>query len=341
MQTPSFELIQRIASAYGLDAARVHAPQTGYRNHSYALDLTDGSRANLIVYKREEHILPRIQLANTLGTYLAERGLPVRYPLDPRITAMSGARGTRYAAIYNYLPGHTIAWESYTRKHIKLMGEAMSHMHDALRQLDTPAPLVADEYGAIFRNMHNYFSDRHVAGALRSKLGLKLDPYQITRQLRLLHHSRTFPGTQLLHLDFVRSNLLFDATIDAPESRFKRGGVALTGIIDLEKAAIGHPLFDIARTIAFLLVDCESKTPKQIRKFFLKSGYNKRGPATYRAEWDQLLDYFIDFFLIHDFYKFLKHNPYESLPENHHFRRTRDLLLERNLLISLEVTAIP
>jgi Ser/Thr protein kinase RdoA (MazF antagonist) len=341
MQTPSYELIERIANAYGAEATRVHRPQSGYRNQSFALDLADGGRANLIVYKREDHILPRIQLANTLGTYLHELGLPVRHPLDSRITAISGGRGTRYAALYNYLPGHTIAWEGYTRHHIKLMGQAMSHLHDALRQTDAPAPRVADEYGAIFRRMHNYFTDPRVAGAIADKLGLKLDPYQIVRQQRLLHHSRTFPAAQLLHLDLVRSNLLFGTSLDDPKARFKRGGIVLTGIIDFEKAAIGHPLFDIARTLAFLMVDCESKTPKQIRKYFLQSGYNKRGPAQYRPEWDRLIDYFVDLFLLYDFYKFLKHNPYESLSENHHFRRTRDLLLQRHLLISLEVSAIP
>ena len=340
MQTLSYELIQRVAAAYGRPAKHVHAPQSGYRNTSFALDLESGGQANLIVYKREDHILPRIQLAGILGKYLHAQGLPVRYPLDSRITAIQSPRGTRYAALYNYLPGHTIPWEGYTRRHIKLIGQALSHLHYALRSSDAKAPHVADEYLAIFRRMFDYFSDPRVAQAMELKLALRLDPYQITRHQRLLHHAKTFPASQLLHMDFVRSNLLFGSSLDAPTSRFKRGGVVLTGIIDFEKAAVGHPLFDIARTLAFLLVD-SNKSPKQIRKYFLISGYSKRGPVQYRTDWDPLLAHLIDLFLLHDFYKFLCHNPYESLADNQHFIRTRDLLLERHLIESLEVSAIP
>jgi Ser/Thr protein kinase RdoA (MazF antagonist) len=341
MQSVPTDTISRIAEAYGHSVEQVLPPQSGYRNTSYPLVLVGGQLANLIVYKREPLILPRIQLANALGAHLRRHQLPVRYPLDRRITAISTSRGDRYASLYNYLPGHTIPWEAYTRHHIKLMGEALSHMHEALRTSQAPAPHVADEYGVIFRHMSTYFSDMHVQRAMRQKLGLRLDPAYIAHYQRVLSRSRQFPGQQLLHLDFVRSNVLFGSTLDDPKARLKRHGIAITGIIDFEKAALGHPIFDLARTLAFLLVDCKYKSPRQIYRQFLYSGYTKRGPVAYRSDWDRLLDELIGLFLLHDFYKFLRHNPYESLADNEHYVRTKDLLLRRHLIESLEVSHMP
>jgi Ser/Thr protein kinase RdoA (MazF antagonist) len=341
MQNLPAETVTRIATAYGHVVDQVLPPQSGYRNTAYPLYINGGTPANLILYKREPHILPRIQLVGSLGTALKAAGLPVRYPLDSRITAIDSTRGQRYAALYNYLPGHTIPWEAYTRHHIKLMGQAMSDLHAALKPLRLPAPHVADEYGAIFRHMSTYFSDPHIQRAMRHKLGQQIDPIAIRHYQRILDRSRRFPGTQLLHLDFVRSNILFGTTLDDPRTRYKRGGVALTGIIDFEKAALGHPIFDLARTLAFLLVDCKYKSSRQIYRHFLYSGYSKRGAAAYHEQWDRLLDELIGLFLLHDFYKFLRHNPYEALADNEHFGRTRDLLLRRHLIESLEVSPMP
>lgn len=331
------DLIRRIAISYGRTPALIHPSQSGYRNSSYRLDLADQSSANLIIYKREPHILPRIQLANRLGAHLNDTGIPTRHLIDPRITSIAGPTGTRYAALYNYLPGHTIPWEAYTRSYIKLMGAALSHIHETLKAAKVTAPPVADEYAGIFRRMQHYFTRSEVQAAMSHKLGLAISPQAIASAQRLIHASRQFPGQQSLHMDFVRSNVLFGSTLDHPVARFQLGGIAITGVIDLEKASHGHPLFDIARTMAFLLVDCKHKTPRQVRKYFLDSGYNKRGEAAYRHEWDRLLERLIDLFLLHDFYKFLRHNPYEDLARNEHFVRTRDILIERHLVLSLAV----
>ncbi len=71
----------------------------------------------------------------------------------------------------------------------------------------------------------------------------------------------------LLHMDFVRGNILYSQNHE----------LRISGILDFEKAAYGSPLFDIARTYAFLLVDCKYKSEKEIGKYFLRSGYIKRG----------------------------------------------------------------
>ncbi len=118
--------------------------------------------------------------------------------------------------------------------------------------------------------------------------------------------------------------------------------VTVTGILDFEKTAYGHPLFDIARSLAFLLIDCKYKDAAKIRKYFLQSGYAKRGQTTLplinlhtRDTSVSLLEQLIDLFLLHDFYKFLLHNPYESLARNEHYQRTEQLLLERGLIRSV------
>jgi hypothetical protein len=62
------------------------------------------------------------------------------------------------------------------------------------------------------------------------------------------------------------------------------------------------------------------------------SGYNKRGTAQLPPQYFPLLERLLGLFLLYDFYKFLRHNPYEYLPQNEHFARTRMLLLKRHLI---------
>ncbi|MCL2085369.1 class I tRNA ligase family protein [Candidatus Saccharibacteria bacterium] len=114
-------------------------------------------------------------------------------------------------------------------------------------------------------------------------------------------------------------------------SCWRVGSVHLSGIIDFEKAALGHPTLDLARSFAFLLVDVPSKPPKKIFKYLIESGYNKRGQSQIDLD-PKLFESLANFFLIHDFYKFLRHNPYESLASNHHYLKTRDILLASNML---------
>jgi hypothetical protein len=136
-------------------------------------------------------------------------------------------------------------------------------------------------------------------------------------------------------MDFVRSNILFDDTDTS-------NALAITGILDFEKTAQGNPVFDIARTLAFLLVDCKYKPADKVRKYFLRSGYIKRGASTFQDIYItdhngkvNVLEQLLDVFLMHDFYKFLRHNPYESLESNEHFMRTRDMLVQRGFVSRL------
>lgn len=311
----------------------INAVQKGYRNESYPIQTTDCTMLNLIIYKREPGMADRIRRADSVANYLHDHGLPARHSADPRLMQLTAGNNTAYAGLYYYLPGQTIAWEAYTRRHLKQLGQTMGDMHTLLQQIPEPIAQkiaeagIAAEYSSIVVSMRRYFAKPNVAEALHRKTAISLaDPAQFSYWLALLQACRQLPRQQTLHMDFVRGNILF-----------KDGEIS--GILDFEKAAFGHPTFDIARTLAFLLVDCKYKTEAQVRKYFLQSGYIKRGTSDYLPVSIKrgmttilLLKELVNLFLFYDFYKFLRHNPYESLQHNEHFIRTRDLLVERKLL---------
>lgn len=315
----------KVLKSYGLDSKKVFPAQKGYRNESYKVALKNGQTVNVIFYKQEPAISERIQRANKVSEYLSEQGFPTRITIDPRILRLASGNLTKHIAVYNYLPGQTIPWESYTKEHIKLLGKTMGDMHAALKKMDQKGiPGVVDEYVVIGKRMLEYFADPNVSQALKLKLELVVNQNKLAKLVQLVEATKSLKQ-QILHMDFVRGNILFDEP---------SGELKISGILDFEKTALGHPLFDVARTYAFLLVDCKYKSPAQVRKYFLYSGYAKRGKSKLPrvGEQNRILDELTTFFLTHDFYKFLKHNPYEFLNQNEHFVRTAAALREQNMI---------
>lgn len=329
-QAPSY--ILRALDAYNLQPVHVMPPQKGYRNQSFGVQLKNDATLNFILYKNEPDILSRIKRTNRVANFVANAGLPARKSFDPRILRLQGEHETRFGALYYYLSGNTIAWEAYTMQHIKLLGKGLGDMHAALKGLpkNQSLPSVALEYAGILERMQDYFAHMPVQRAIQQKLGLSVSHRVFQRLRRFVQACDNLPDQQALHMDFVRGNILFS---NQPQ-------LHISGILDFEKTGQGHVMFDIARTLAFLLVDCKHKTHAQVWRYFLDSGYNKRSKSSVRktnvrmngASYD-LLDTLIDLFLLHDFYKFLRHNPYESLAQNQHYLRTRQLLIDRNLVV--------
>ena len=316
-----------IGKAYGLQIRHLREPQTGYRSQVWPVLLKDGRTLTIILYKNEPRIVDRMKRANEVGDFIASQGLPARQTFDPRILRLRSYGTTRYAALYYYLEGHTIPWEAYTMDHLKLLGWVLGAMHTRLRQQHFHLTTVVSEYQKIISRMSVYFERREVIQAMESKLALRLS-VDFDALEELLNSCDNLPGQQALHMDFVRGNVLYKpASSRAP---FVLGNYELSGILDFEKTAYGHPTFDVARTLAFLLVDCKYKPEAKIRKYFLESGYVKRGQQHFSA--DSLFEQLVSLFLVYDFYKFLRHNPYESLIHNEHFERTKLLLIKRRLL---------
>jgi Ser/Thr protein kinase RdoA (MazF antagonist) len=326
-------LVERIMNGYGLHPQQVLPVQSGYRNYAYPIRLADGTMVNLVLYKRESGMLERIKRANRVGDYLHEHDLPARRTYSSKIARISFPTGIKYGALYEYLPGQTIPWEAYTMKHIKLLGKTMSDMHAVLKDLDSSTlPSVVDEYTEILERMQRYFAQASVARAITEKLKLTVPEESLLDCLRILTLCRQLPDQQALHMDFVRSNILFEDASTGP---------TISGILDFEKTGRGHRVFDISRTLAFLLVDCKFKSEEKVRKYFLQSGYQKRGVSNFQSlkiktgEKDIfVLDRLVDMFLLHDYYKFLRHNPYEYLSQNEHYLRTRDLLLRSGMIVT-------
>ena len=321
----SDENVSLVLNKYGLSLVRVLARQSGYRNKSHIVELDDSSRLNLIIYKSESGIVERIKKLNLLSLSLAKSNLPVRTPLSDRIIEITFNNKTHYASIYNYLGGDTIEWEAYSMKHIKLLGWTLAEFHNQTANYTGELPDITDENHRIIDKMSEYFTRAPVQSAISQKLGIRLtadfDDYR--NLVKALDETYV---KQPLHLDFVRGNILFDKNND--QYNYAIGSIAISGIIDLEKASLGHPVWDIGRTFAFLVVDCPKPTAK-IFKYFIQSGYQKRGGRN-----DALphLEQIVGFYLLYDLYKFLRDNPYEHLEQNHHYKHTRDELAMRNML---------
>lgn len=328
-------LAQKIIQHYGLTPVRTLPAAKGYRNTSVPVLTKEQGLVNVMLYKDEAGITNMIKRADMVANFVAERGLPARHSLSDNLIQIHHPAGTRYAGIYNYLPGTTIPWEAYTRGHIVALGATLAKLHQLLYEYPEANTLPSAElrYDATNQRMQDYFALKGVASALRSKLGLAINPAQYNLYHTLFTQLATHPARQALHLDFVRGNILF--------GQHSPGSLpTMTGILDFEKVAVGHPLLDVARTLAFLLVDCKYKESSQITDYFLQSGYIKRGQShlpkvsvTLPSGKRDLLALLLDFFLLHDLYKFLRHNPYESLTNNEHYVRTRAILLARELIV--------
>ncbi|MGB3023263.1 MAG: phosphotransferase [Candidatus Saccharimonadales bacterium] len=320
------DLLARILESYGIPSFQLRSVRGGYRNISHHVSSRVGE-VNVMLLKHEPCIVERIDHVDALAEHVWRAGVPVRTRYDKRIMRLHG-RSDRYIVLYHYLSGETIPWEAYTMKHIKLLGWALAEFHHAAQSYTGELPSVIKEYRTLATRMMGYFVRDDVRTAVADKCHLMIDTAVVDSFLKLVDACTDLPDQQALHMDFVRGNILFG---DGSDSRFRIGDIALTGIIDLEKAAHGPLIFDIARTLAFLYVDT-IKSADKVYKYFMHSGYIKRGKGRSDDVSLSLLDDLVTLMLSYDLYKFMRDNPYESLVHNHHFRRTRDILIERKVL---------
>lgn len=321
------DLVPAVLEKYDLKHLEILPVQKGYRNESYPTILENGSKINIVFYKQEADILDRIRRANLVSNYLYSNKFPARHNYDNRILVISSPAGDRYVSVYTYLPGQTIPWESYTKKHIKLIGNTMSEMHSLMQNIKTENfPEIKNELSDTLIRINQYLDDPNVQGAIRYKLKLVINNSFYQKFYNLLQEPFLSINVQILHMDFVRGNILFNSKRDVP---------SITGIIDFEKSSVGNPVFDIARTLAFLIVDCKYKDPDKVKKYFLYSGYKKADKSEQlhlSVNNISILNELVCLFLLHDLYKFLIHNPYEYLDQNEHYIRTRDALIDRDMI---------
>lgn len=294
------------------------------------------NNVSLVEINKQKYVLipfdlnSKIELIHNTVDSIVENKLPIRKLIKVRRSTKS------IHCVFNYLPGDTISWDSYTQKHIKLLGIAMSNLHFYLRNIKSDKfDNGVDIQISNCLEMHEYFKDFGVISALNKKLGLKIN-VKFNSYLKILKSLNKLEK-QLLHLDLVRGNVLFISEKEIKEKNLDSKlfltldkKIYLSGILDLEKVALGPTILDISRTLAFLIVDCKYKEEVKVRKYFLKSGYEKRGETKLKNI--EYLEGLMEYFWLYDFFKFLYYTPYESLVDNEHFIRTRDKLLSLNLL---------
>ncbi|MFW5720667.1 MAG: phosphotransferase enzyme family protein, partial [Candidatus Dojkabacteria bacterium] len=322
------KVLQSILNMYRITAVSIASPMKGYRNSCFRVHDSEGQVYNLMLYKPEDDIVAKIKNGNRLGVYLWEKGLPVRCPVSSgsRSIVQATVQDKKYyACLYNFLPGSTVPWEGFASKHIKLTGGMMGTMHKKLRHVEQKGlPDALTELQELHQRMKTYFERSDVRRAMAAKLKLRLRLAKMLEYYNLFIELKQEPK-QAIHLDFVRGNILFDT----------KQSLIVSGIIDFEKAAWGPRILDIARTLAFLLVDCKYQRSAKIQQYFLRNGYQKRGENPLPDV--QYLAQLIDFFWLHDFYKFLRHNPFEFLYMNEHYTRTEKILLERCILATNKI----
>ncbi|MEI6886613.1 MAG: hypothetical protein WCK31_00065 [bacterium] len=307
----------------------------GYKNKVAKLE-NEGKTYVAIFFDIGNDDADKLSYIHSLVDPLLKDSLPVRVNLDfvenPKQNVL----------IFNYLPGKTIPWDGYTMNHIKLTGMAMSNMHFLLKdELEEYEDAVKIQTGKVYE-MDKYFKDAGVILGMKEKLNIRMN-WDFKKYLELFKDFKTLPS-QLLHLDLVRGNLLFankeELILENPDI-FNGGknnfltidsSLYLTGILDFEKVAYGPRIFDIARTLSFLIVDCKYKKEEKIRKYFLESGYDKRGKM--KLPDLKYLNSLMEYFWLYDFFKFLYYTPYESLRENEHFVRTLNELTKRDLILA-------
>jgi len=192
--------LPRVLNAYGISYQRIFDFQKGYRNEIWPV-LTDSDQMlNVTFYKREPGIRQRIAQADKVSEYLAQNGMPTRQRFDKRtLTLKSGAFVTNIG-VYNYLPGHTIPWESYTMDKIKMLGATMSNMHSLLSVMtETSLPSVYDEYVVIIGRMYEYFSTPKVNDAILRKLNIHIKADKFDTYIKLLELCKSKSGQQPIH----------------------------------------------------------------------------------------------------------------------------------------------
>lgn len=316
-------VIQKICQAYGIKLNQILPREQGYRNKIYPVITNLGQKLAIVIYKAETDILQKIKNANSVSNYLANHGFLTRQNLkhqDKAIIKISsiGSPVKHYACVYNYLAGATIPWESYSMKHLKLLGKTLAKMHQTLVKIPIGKArkiglqTIDLELERILQDMISYLSKKSVQKALAKKLQIRFNLNLWKNFTKLITFIKKQKNPQILHLDFVRSNVLFDVS--------PTGELFISGILDFEKTALGPVIVDLARTLSFLLIDTKYKTHPKIIKYFLRSGYQKHSQTQLQNL--SLLKPLMIFFLCYDVYKFLLHNPYESLPQNEHYLRT-------------------
>lgn len=268
----------------------VFAIEQGFMNNVYKICIGDKSYIAIFYNKNRynnSYAKNFLEEINNICLFLKSNSIPCRVT-NNQIVQVDG----RFLGIYDFIEGKTLSWEAYTRRHLTSLSETMNKMHTVLQDYKGTRyiPSWNDYLPIDYKKLHKYYTEN--LPTIETKLGIKIEIEKIESLYKNIIN-RPVSNKQLVHMDFVRGNILFD-------NNYK-----ITGILDFEKMLIGDTQLDRARTYAFLVVDCKYKTKEQIDYYFGKGDKN-----------------LVEYFWLRDFWKFLSCNPYESLSQNEHYQGT-------------------
>ncbi|MBD3329774.1 phosphotransferase [Candidatus Dojkabacteria bacterium] len=268
--------------------------------------------------------------------FLSQNKIPVRTAYKNRnggliSRADFGDGKQRLFGLYKFLSGSTIPWESYTRRHLRSLGRTLNQIHRTWAEYENATGdfVKWNEYiEKDSKSMLEYFNRNEKF--IKIKLGVKLDFSAYDLLIKSIQ--TTFQtGFQLIHCDFVRGNILF--------SQKKLPKVyPITGVLDFEKVMAAPIQVDLARTLAFLLVDCKYKTREEIIKYFITEGYLwkvEKGIPDSKLNFNEIQK-LVNYFWMRDLWKLLQCNPYEDLSLNFHYDKTVQKLIKQKLILSID-----
>ncbi|GAB4163253.1 MAG: hypothetical protein Fur003_5980 [Candidatus Dojkabacteria bacterium] len=296
----------------------------GYMNNCYLIN-TPKQQLIMVIYNSNRY-KTETDINRLEEIYSLNLNLPIRKPIGynnskhlMKYTRKSGI--SNFVGLYNYLEGETLPWEGYTRRHLFALGEMHKQLHLSL-STQPPTKYIESWDQYIKRDsakLISYFIKNSLS--IERKVKISLDILGLKALTESFSHYRL--AAQLTHMDFVRGNILF-SNIKHKEK------YEITGILDFEKMLIAPVEFDIARTLAFLLVDCRFSSDEKIIEYYLKKGYGYQEKKN-----DRVIQKFLIYFWCRDLWKFLVSNPYESLADNFHYKATVERLIASGLLRKL------
>jgi Ser/Thr protein kinase RdoA (MazF antagonist) len=284
-----------------------------------------------VIYNGHRYFNPQhakfLTEAYSAAALLDSAGIPVRTAIPNNsgqlITQidLQNSNNPHLFGLYNYLPGRTLPWEGWTRRHLRALGRVMQRIHKTWSQCSSDfqyIPRWTDYLKKDSSMLIDYLTEN--SATIKRKLNISIDTRKISN---LAIKIDTKSNYQLTHNDLVRGNILFG-------KRKYKYVYPITGIIDFEKTMYAPVIVDIARTYAFLLVDCKYKTDLEIKKYYLDEGYfafKKETPPMFES-----LENFVIYFWLRDLWKFLSRNPYEDLKKNYHYTQTVERLNKAGFL---------
>lgn len=247
--------IQAFLDQYALPPLGAFTPVLGgIENSNYFVQLVDGRELVLTLF--EELPAEDAAVLGPLLVHLERSGVPVAPPLRNTAGRQLGRLAGRPAQLAPRLPGaHPEAPDS---AQCTAMGEALAHLHLALREYPLARP---NAHGAAWWH----------ALALRWQAQLPADEATLLQRILARYDAACAQHPALprglIHGDLFRDNTLFV-------------GDAVTGVLDFSEIGLDHWLLDIAITVNDFCRQWPATTPDPVRRAAFLTGYESARPLS-------------------------------------------------------------